>query len=98
MLTQTPTLRFTRTVDAPTTEVYRAWITPSALRDWLCDAASVDPRPGGRAYFWWNDGTYSAGVFKDLARAERLVFTGTAPANHPSRSRSPWPQSAAGPP
>jgi uncharacterized protein YndB with AHSA1/START domain len=84
MLTQAPTFSLTRTVDAPATEVYRAFVTPSALRDWLCDAASVDPRPGGRAYFWWNDGTYSAGVFKDLARAERLVFTWQGPGEPPS--------------
>jgi uncharacterized protein YndB with AHSA1/START domain len=83
MLTHAPTRSVIRTVDAPAAEVYRALITPAALRDWLCDAAEVDPRPGGRAYFWWNDGYYSAGVFKELARDERLAFTWRGPTDSP---------------
>ena len=79
MLTQAPPLRVTRTVDAPAAEVYRAFIAPTALRDWLCDAAQVDPRSGGRVYLWWNDGYYTAGVFTDLVRNERLAFTWHGP-------------------
>jgi uncharacterized protein YndB with AHSA1/START domain len=83
MLTQAPPLRFTRTVDAPATEVYRAFSVPAALREWLCDAVQVDPRPGGRIYLWWNDGYYTAGIFTDLVRNERLVFTWNAPGEPP---------------
>jgi uncharacterized protein YndB with AHSA1/START domain len=83
MLTHAPPLRFTRTVDAPVAEVYRAFISPAALRDWLCAAADTEPRPGGRLYLWWNDGYYSAGVFTELARAERLVFTWQGPGAPP---------------
>ncbi len=83
MLMHASPLRFTRTVSAPAAEVYRAFIVPAALRDWLCDAADADPRLGGRVYLWWNDGYYSAGVFTELARAERLAFTWQGPGEPP---------------
>src|SRR3954452_13231416 len=83
MLTQAPTLRFTRTVDGPAPEVYRAFLAPAALRDWLCDDAQIDPRSGGRIYLWWNDGYYTAGVFTALARDERLAFTWGGPGESP---------------
>ncbi len=83
MLTQAPTLRFTRTVDAPAPEVYRAFLAPAALRDWLCDDAQIDPRSGGRIYLWWTAGYYTAGVFTTLARDERLAFTWHAPGEQP---------------
>ena len=61
MLTQEATLHFTRTVQADAAAVFLS-TTPSALRDWLCDAAKVDPRQGGPIYLWWNDGYYTGGV------------------------------------
>lgn len=83
MLTQAPTLRFTRTVDAPAPEVYRAFLAPAALRDWLCDDAQIDPRVGGRINLWWNDGYYTAGVFTALTRDEGLAFTWRGPGEPP---------------
>ncbi len=72
-------LTYTRTVQAPASEVYRAFTHPVALRDWLCDAAEVEPRPGGRFYLAWDNGYYTAGTYTDLARNERVGFTWRGP-------------------
>jgi uncharacterized protein YndB with AHSA1/START domain len=79
MLTQEATLHFTRTVQADPAAVFRAFTTPSALRDWLCDAARVDPRKGGPIYLWWNDGYYTGGVFTEVVRNAELAFTWRGP-------------------
>jgi uncharacterized protein YndB with AHSA1/START domain len=63
--------------------VFRAFTAPQALQDWLCDVADVDPRPGGRAYFWWDSGEYAAGTFLAAVPAAALVFTWHGPAEPP---------------
>jgi uncharacterized protein YndB with AHSA1/START domain len=68
-----------RTISAPAAAVYRAFTNEVALRDWLCNAASVDPRPGGRIYLWWDGGYYSSGVYSDLDRNKSIVFTWRGP-------------------
>ena len=78
-MTQEGTLTSRRTVGATPTEVFRAFTNPAALRDWLCNAAQVEPRKGGRIYLWWNDGYHTSGVFTDLTRGESLSFTWQGP-------------------
>lgn len=79
MLTQEATLTSKRTVDANPTEVFRAFTNTAALRDWLCNAAQVDPRRGGRIYLSWNDGYATSGTFTSLTRGESLAFTWQGP-------------------
>ncbi len=52
----TQTLEFAVAVAAPPAEVFRAFTRATPLRDWLCDVALADARPGGRIYLWWNRG------------------------------------------
>ncbi len=68
-----------RTIAAPPAAVYRAFTNEIALRDWLCNAASVDARPGGRIYLWWNDGYFSSGVYTDLDRNKSVTLTWRGP-------------------
>jgi uncharacterized protein YndB with AHSA1/START domain len=79
MLTQEATIHFARTVQADPAAVFRAFTTPSALRDWLCDAARVEPRQGGPIYLWWNNGYYTGGVFTEVVRNAELGFTWRGP-------------------
>src|SRR5256885_9926698 len=79
MLTQTDNLVFERTVKVAPPEAFRAFVNPPALRDWLCDAAQVDARNGGRIYLWWANGYYTSGVFTDFTRNETLSFTWRGP-------------------
>ncbi|UCC62882.1 MAG: SRPBCC domain-containing protein, partial [Anaerolineae bacterium] len=69
------TLTFERTVNAPASQVYRAFTSATALREWFCDAALADPRPGGRLYFWWNQGYYACGEFTALTEDQQIAFT-----------------------
>lgn len=55
-------------------EVYRAFTNATALRDWLCDFATVEPRPGGRLYLWWASGYYACGEFISLESDKKIVF------------------------
>jgi len=71
----TQALEFTREIDAAPAEAYRAWTRSMALREWLCDAAIADARPGGRAYFGWNSGYWAAGEFTALEPDRRVAFT-----------------------
>jgi uncharacterized protein YndB with AHSA1/START domain len=79
-------LTFAQTVQAPPSEVYRAFTHPVALRDWLCNAAEVEPRAGGRFYLGWDNDDYTAGKYTELVRNERISFTWRGP-NDPRDSQ-----------
>lgn len=83
---KTRTYKFTRQIQAPAAEVYRALTNPTALRDWLCDAAESDPRPGGRIYLWWDSGFYAAGEYTALEPAKKIAYTWNG-AREPSPTR-----------
>lgn len=68
-------LSFTQLVKAPLGEAYRAFTNATALREWLCDVATVVARPAGRIYLAWNKGYYTCGEFTAVAPKERLEFT-----------------------
>ena len=64
-----------RTVNAPAAEAYRAFTRAIALREWMCDVATTDVRPGGRLYLWWNSGYYTSGEFTVLEPNKAVAFT-----------------------
>lgn len=67
-------LSFDRTIKAPIRLIFRAFTRSSALREWMCDVASTDPRPGGRIYMWWNSGYYTSGEFLHIQADQEIVF------------------------
>ena len=69
------TLTFECTVNAPASQVYRAFTNSTALREWLCEAAMADPRPAGRLYLWWDTGYYASGEFTAVTPDEQIAFT-----------------------
>lgn len=75
MAARTRTLKFRRALNAPPSEVYRAFTRASTLRQWFCDAAQADAHKGGRLYVWWNDGYYASGEFTALDPDRKLAFT-----------------------
>jgi uncharacterized protein YndB with AHSA1/START domain len=68
-------LTFEKHVNAPAAQVYREFTNSSALREWLCDFATTDPKPGGRIYMWWNSGYYSSGEFTSVDEDKLISFT-----------------------
>ena len=55
-------------------QVYYALTHAAALHEWLCDFATVAPRPGGRMYLWWHGDFYSAGEYTALDENKSVTF------------------------
>jgi uncharacterized protein YndB with AHSA1/START domain len=55
-------------------QVYYAFTHAIALHEWLCDFATVAPRPGGRMYLWWHGDFYSAGEYIALEENKSINF------------------------
>jgi uncharacterized protein YndB with AHSA1/START domain len=62
----TTSLKFVQSIRTTPAQVYRAFTNSTALREWLCDAATVSPRAGGRFYVAWNSGYYAFGEYLKL--------------------------------
>jgi uncharacterized protein YndB with AHSA1/START domain len=75
MATKTQSLQFKQVIQAPAAEVFRAFTRSTALREWFCDAAQADPRPGGRIYLWWHSDYYTSGEFTALTPNKKVVYT-----------------------
>lgn len=61
-------------VSAPISEIYRAFTNATALREWLCDVATVSPHPRGRLYLWWNGDFYSSGHYSAVEENKKISF------------------------
>jgi len=68
-------LKFEQTIKAPPSQVYQAFTNATALREWCCDVATIDPIPGGRLYMAWNAGFYTSGEYTALEKDKTINFT-----------------------
>jgi uncharacterized protein YndB with AHSA1/START domain len=68
------TAKAEKLVKASPARVYYAFTHASALVEWMCDFATVAPRPQGRMYLWWHGDFYSAGEFISLEENKFIVF------------------------
>ena len=66
-------------VQAPLAQAWKAFTNASSMRNWLCDLATVAPRPNGRIYLWWNGDFYSAGVYREVEQYKKVSFTWQSP-------------------
>src|SRR5512135_2066797 len=62
-------------IKAPPEEVYRAFTNSTALKDWMCEVATVDPRPGGHIFMGWPGDYYTAGEYIDMEPGKSVSFT-----------------------
>ena len=82
--TRFPAVRLQRTIPAPAHAVYRAWLEPDLVRQWMApgslgvERVDIDERVGGRYSVWQTDSGRSAGGFEceilELVPDERIVF------------------------
>lgn len=64
-----------RSIQAPPSEIYHYFTNSTALRDWMCDVATTDPRPGGHIYVCWPGEYYSSGEYIQLEKDKFVSFT-----------------------
>ena len=78
------TLVLRRTFEASRARVFRAWITPEALEQWLrprgihMTVQSLDARVGGSFRFELENGSSIVGTYLQIVPPEKLVFTWSA--------------------
>lgn len=82
--TKFPAVRLERTIPAPAHAVYRAWLEPDLVRQWMAPGSlevehvEIDERVGGRYSVWQTDSGASGGGFEceilELVPDERIVF------------------------
>jgi len=68
-------LSFEQRVNADPSLVYHAFTNATTLRDFFCNIATVDPKPGGRIYMAWEAGYYTAGLFTQLEENQKVGFS-----------------------
>ena len=61
-------------VHVPASAAFHAFTNATALREWLCDTATVAARPNGRIYLWWNGDFYSSGHFLEIEQDKKVRF------------------------
>jgi uncharacterized protein YndB with AHSA1/START domain len=67
-------LKYVQTINTTPALVYRAFTNSTAMRQWLCDTASIDPRPGGRFFIAWNSGYYANGEYTKVQPGKEINF------------------------
>jgi uncharacterized protein YndB with AHSA1/START domain len=65
-------LNYEFSVSAPAGAVFYAFSTGQGWRDWLCDQAIFQPRPGGAYHLGWNTGWYVSGRVEELEKPSRV--------------------------
>ena len=69
------TIKIEKYIQAPPSEVFLYLTNSTALRDWLCDGATADPKVGGRLYMWWIGGYYTSGEYLKLEKDKFISFS-----------------------
>lgn len=86
------TLVLRRTFAAPRQRVFRAWIDPKAVEQWLrprgqrVTIRTLDVWVGGTFRFDIADGEFIAGTYLEIVPPERLVFTWSGQIGHGKES------------
>jgi uncharacterized protein YndB with AHSA1/START domain/uncharacterized damage-inducible protein DinB len=62
-------------IPAPVSQVYRAFTNSTAMREWMCDFATLEAKPSGRLYAWWRGDYYTCGEFLSLEIDKKVIFT-----------------------
>lgn len=71
----TKELIFNKKINAPVSQVFLAFTNATAIKEWMCDIATIDPKPGGRFYAAWNDGFYTCGEYTHIQANQSVGLT-----------------------
>ncbi|HTX91004.1 MAG TPA: SRPBCC domain-containing protein [Anaerolineales bacterium] len=70
----TDEIRIEQFVKASPAQIYYSLTHAVGMTEWLCDFATLAPRPGGRIYLWWHGDFYTAGEFIGLEENRSVAF------------------------
>jgi uncharacterized protein YndB with AHSA1/START domain len=65
------------TLPAPPEEVWEALTDPERLAEWFANEVELDPRPGGRGVFRWENGETRTAVVEEVDPERRFGFRWT---------------------
>ena len=68
-------LFFSQEVDAIPEDVFYAFTTAQGWRNWMCDSARFESRPGGSYQLAWNNGWYASGTVREVTQPEKVALT-----------------------
>ena len=69
------TIHVARSIHAAPAEVCRGFTHATLLRDWLCNASSVEAYKGGHLFLRWRDGRTVTGTYQQIAPPQEVRFT-----------------------
>ncbi len=69
------TIHLTRSIHAAQAEVCRGFTHATLLRDWLCNASSVEAHNGGHLFLRWRDGRTVTGSYEQIDLPHEVRFT-----------------------
>ncbi|OGO34183.1 MAG: hypothetical protein A2Z16_06320 [Chloroflexi bacterium RBG_16_54_18] len=69
------TFKFIKVAKATPSMTYGAFTNATALKEWLCDIATVLPRVGGRVFLAWNSGFFTCGEYTALEPDRKVAFS-----------------------
>ena len=61
-------------LDAPAEEVWEALTDPERLAEWFANEVELDPRPGGRGVFRWENGEIREALVEEVDPPRRFGF------------------------
>jgi len=65
------------TIPSPPEEVWEALTDPERLAEWFANEVELDPRPGGRGVFRWDDGEARTALVEEADPPHRFGFRWT---------------------
>ncbi len=74
-MTNSDSLTYKKVINAPADLIYRAFTSGSAMREWLCDIATVNLDESGWFFVAWNRGYFASGQFKNLIPNKAVSFS-----------------------
>lgn len=74
-MTNSDSLTYKMVINAPANQIYRAFTSGSALREWLCDIATVNLDTDGWLFMAWNRGYFASGQFNKLIPNKEVSFS-----------------------
>jgi uncharacterized protein YndB with AHSA1/START domain len=68
-------LKYKQSINTSPAEAYRAFTSPTALTEWLCNQASVKSKVGNTLYLAWQNGYFMCGEYSELIPEKTVGFS-----------------------